>query len=225
MKNLHKTCLLLLIIISTNYAFTFAQDDQKAFKEGDKVLSATISGGGSANGYGHITPSLVFDYGLKGTKGIVSIGGILSHTQRTIYGNTYGYVLTPENNIYNYSRDLGDSKVQSVLAGLRIGLHYSTRHFDFYTGAMVGYQKTFVSSRENTLEKYKITPESKFFALNYPPANSVLVESQRRTVPAYNYNELIFAPYIGARYYFTQKVGLNLELDQYAGKAGLSFKF
>jgi hypothetical protein len=225
MKKLHKLSILTIAVFCTNYGSALAQDEQKAFNEGDKVLSATISGGGSANGYGHITPSLVFDYGLKGTKGIVSIGAILSHTQRTIYGNTYGYVLTPENNIYNYSKDLEDSKVQSVLAGLRIGLHYSTRRFDFYTGTMVGYQKTFVSSRENTLEKYKITPESKFFALDYPPANSVLVESQRRTVPAYNYNELIFAPYIGARYYFTQKVGLNLEFDQYTGKAGLSFKF
>jgi hypothetical protein len=225
MKKLFRFSILTITILCANYFSTLAQGEQKAFQEGDKVLSATISGGGSANGYGHITPSLVFDYGIKSTNGIVSIGGILSHTQRTIYGMTYGYILTPENDVYNYSKDLGDSKVQSALAGLRIGLHYSTRWFDFYTGAMVGYQKTFVSSRENILEKYRMTPESKFFALNYPPSNSVLVESQKKTVAGYNYNELIFAPYIGVRYYFTKKVGLNLELDQYTGKAGLSFKF
>jgi hypothetical protein len=225
MKKLFRFSILTVTVICVNYFSTMAQGEQKAFNEGDKVLSATISGGGSAQGYGHITPSLVFDYGLKGTKGIVSIGGILSYTQRTVYGRSYGYILTPENDIYNYSRDLEDSKSQSILAGLRVGLHYSTRRLDFYAGAIIGLQKTFVSSRENILEKYKMTPESRFLSLNYPPNNSTLIGSQTSTEKAYSYNDVVFAPYIGARYYFTKKVALNLELDQYSGKAGLSFKF
>ena len=63
MKKLFKFSILAIIIVCANYGSTIAQDEQKAFKESDKILSVGISGRGSSLGYSKLTPSISFDYG------------------------------------------------------------------------------------------------------------------------------------------------------------------
>ncbi|MCU0470696.1 MAG: hypothetical protein MUF58_19080, partial [Arcicella sp.] len=66
---------LTMVIIGMNQGMAFAQEEKKAFDEGDKIISIGVSNGinnilsTSINqGYYRpaFTPSVTFDYGLKG---------------------------------------------------------------------------------------------------------------------------------------------------------------
>ena len=230
MQNLCKLSILTIIVLSANYGSTYAQDEQKAFKEGDKVFSIGISGGFGSSGYSNSTPSISFDYGLKGTRGIVSLGGFASYSN-TNFGNFRGGIssLYPYNN-QPISRDSMNYSItnhskynqHTVIAGLRLGLHYSTRKWDLYAGALIGYQLSFTDSRTQTTDYYKgILSQIGGFT----QVDGKFLKSETNTSPAYNYGKMILSPYIGAKYYLTKKVSLNLEIGQHTGNIGIGFKF
>jgi hypothetical protein len=239
MKNLLKTCFLSFAFLGINYASTFAQDEQKAFKEGDKVFTFGL-GFGSETPLSSITrhspmnfskgnetigftPSIAFDYGLKGTRGLVSIGGFLSYSQRVApIDGGYGF------NIYNASpynvgqnddytiTKLEGLKSHTLTAGLRFGLHYSTRKLDFYAGTMIGFQKVITESKAGELTYYQGNPNN---------GSSLPAGVKKLTYLDYSLEEFIIKPYVGVRYYVSPKIGLNIEAEQLKGRVGLSFKF
>jgi hypothetical protein len=220
MQNLLKLSILTIMFLCANYFSTMAQDEQKAFKEGDKVLSIGYSGAWSSSGYGRATPSLSFDYGVKGTRGIVSIGGFLSYSNSTHqYSNSFG-----NGGFYNpsdtttYYGSYTNLKKQSITAGLRVGLHYSTRKWDLYAGAMIGYQFTLSENHQLFTTSYKNDPNSQ------SPTTSTTSTNYSRT-PTYQPDNIILSPYVGAKYYVTKKVSLNLEVGQHTGNIGIGFKF
>ena len=220
MKKLFKFSILTITIIYADYGSTFAQDEQKAFKEGDKVISVGISGGGNSSRYSSLTPTISFDYGLKGTRGIVSIGGLLSYSNSNFYtyfnGYSSSYGLNNPDTITRITNNYSFGKQHTFTTGLRLGLHYSTRKWDLYAGALVGYSRTIRDAYELKTVVYKGVPS---------PTNNQPISSEIVTIPTNGYGKMIFNPYIGARYYFTKKVAINLEASQYTGNIGLSFKF
>ena len=212
-----------MIFLCTNYGSMYAQDERKAFQEGDRVLTIGLSRAGSGV-YGFnsaLRPTITFDYGLKGTNGIFSIGGFASYYTSTSTnrsnGNTKGYYGgsgIPKDSIYGFSS--GDGAVyQRIALGIRFGLHYSTRKWDLYGGLVIGYEHTITKSNDYLIEYYKISP------------TSVLVPVGTEEVKGieYNSNQFIFSPYVGARYYVTKKISLNIEVGQHTGHGGIGFKF
>jgi len=230
MQNLRKPFIirlayLTMAIICTNYVSILAQDEQKAFKEGDKTLSVGVSGGAGSFGYSQVTPSISFDYGLPGTRGIVSLGGFFSYSQvKNPYGSSYPSYSNTDS-LYTIYKNVGDQRRQTFTAGLRFGLHYATRKWDLYAGAMVGYQKTFVDEYSNTVEQYKGSPSTIPPSYGILPADARLINKGTVTQQGYNAGQMIFSPYVGAKYYVTKKVSLNLEVGQYTGNVGIGFKF
>jgi hypothetical protein len=236
MKKLHKLSILIITVICANYGSTFAQEEQKAFKEGDKIISIGIGpgnetiyptyGGGFGSGFGsystynqRVTPSISFDYGLKGTRGIVSIGGFVSYSYYNLGGMGIGFLNNNPDSLYTNFKGF-ENKSHSITAGLRFALHYSTRKWDLYAGTLVGYHSYIVESRSGTIDYYKGN-----FTGGFPLPNATPVKSESLSIQGYNQNKFILSPYVGARYYVTKKVALNLEAGQYTGNVGLSFKF
>jgi hypothetical protein len=227
MQNLRKLSVLTITFLCANYFSTMAQDEQKAFNEGDKVLSIGISGGGGSSGYSKLTPSISFDYGLKGTRGIVSIGGFLSYSN-TNYGNwnsnVYQYFnqpITKDSMNYSIVSSSGFNQY-TFTAGIRLGLHYSTRKWDLYAGALIGYRTSFTNSRTQTADTYRGILSQ---IGGYPQTDGKLLKSETTTIPGYSYGQTILSPYVGARYYVIPKVSINLELGQDTGNIGIGFKF
>jgi hypothetical protein len=219
----HLVCVT-MIFFCANYGSVYAQGERKAFEEGDKVLSVGISGGNSSLIYSRITPSISFDYGLKGTRGIVSIGGFASYSQTNSgddFSSYYNYSFGSgiQDSLYTISKGF-KYKNQILMTGLRIGLHYAVRKWDLYAGAMISYQRIIRESTSGTNEFYK-----GIFSGGYWPINGTLLKTEQVEGQSFSNGKMIFSPYIGARYYLTKKVALNLELGQYTGNAGLSFKF
>jgi hypothetical protein len=242
MQNLRKLLFirlayLTMAIICANYGSILAQEEQKAFKEGDKILSIGVGLGGesplsnsfqrmgfysglygvSEGKYPSFTPSISFDYGLKGTRDIVSIGGFASYSQRTspssIYASgNHNYVLG-QDSIYSYL-NLKGLRSHTFTVGIRLALHYSTKKWDLYGGTMLGYQKTFTESEAGSEVFYKKNNGS-----------GIPVGTTTFTYPNYGQEQFIFSPYIGARYYVTKKVAFNIEAEQSKGRIGLSYKF
>jgi hypothetical protein len=237
MQNLLKLSILTITFFCANYFSTMAQDEQKAFKEGDKVISIGIAGGFGSSGYSKLTPSISFDYGLKGTRGIVSIGGFLSYSNSTSqysnqfssgYGGSYGggyggsyfgggFGYNPSDTTTHYT-SYSNLKKQSITAGIRLGLHYSTRKWDLYAGAMIGYQFTLSETNQFSTTTYKYEPNAQ-----YPSINTTSTSYPRS--PSFHPDNIILSPYAGARYYVTKKVSLNLEVGQHTGNIGIGFKF
>jgi hypothetical protein len=232
MQNLRKLSILTITFLFANYGSTFAQDEQKAFKEGDMVLSIGIGPGNESKyptfgGFGsgsyfsgnnsRITPSISFDYGLKGTRGIVSIGGFASYSYYNLEGMGSSFLTTNPDSIYTNLKGF-EYKTHSITVGLRFALHYSTRKWDLYAGTLIGYHSFMIESRSGTVDYYKGFP-------SYLQPNSTPIKSEQLTIQGYSQNQLILSPYIGARYYVTKKVALNLEVGQYTGNVGVSFKF
>ena len=222
MKKLSKLSILTITILSANYGSIFAQDEQKAFKEGDKILSIGIGGGFGSSRYSKLTPSISFDYGLKGTRGIVSVGGFMSYSQSNSgsdFGSYYNYGFEGQDSLYSVSTGF-KYKNHSLTAGLRVGLHYATRKWDLYAGAMIGYQRIIRESTGGTNEFYK----GKYLG-GFPPTNGTLLRTEQVAASSFSNGNVILSPYVGARYYVTKKVAINLEAGQYTGSVGLSFKF
>ncbi len=222
MQNLRKLSVLTITFLCANYFSTLAQDEQKAFKEGDKVLSVGISGGGGSLGYSKLTPSISFDYGLKGTRGIVSLGGFLSYSSSNFPGFTnnlsssyyYPNFGLPRDSIYTINRG-GGTLNHTFTAGIRLGLHYSTRKWDLYAGALLGYQNSSTKTNDYSMEYYK----------GFPTSTSLPVRTEEGKGQNFSSTQFILSPYVGARYYVTKKISLNLEIGQHTGNAGIGFKF
>lgn len=220
MKKLFRLSILTITVLCANYFSTLAQDEQKAFNEGDKILSVGVSAGGSSSGYSRLTPSISFDYGLKGTRGIVSVGGFLSYSNSNTYtyynGFSSSYGINKPDTITRITNSFNSPKQHSITAGLRLGLHYSTRKWDLYAGAMIGYNRNIRDAYEYQTDVYKGIPSN----INNRP-----FKTETTSVNASGYSQLIFSPYVGARYFVTKKVAINLELGQHTGNIGVGFKF
>ncbi len=224
MKKLHKLSILTIAVLCANYGSALAQDEQKAFKEGDKIISVGIGGGSSSSGYSKLTPSVSFDYGLKGTRGIVSIGGFLGYNSsnsqnyisnsRPFSGGGFGGFPSDTGTYYSLKSDY---KVQTLTAGLRIGLHYSTRKWDLYAGTMLGYKTTLAESNSYITTTYRLN--------NNPFTFADKIGESSVTYKLRTNGQFIFSPYVGARYYVTQKISLNIEAGQHTGNIGIGFKF
>jgi hypothetical protein len=204
-----------MFIISANYGSTFAQGERKAFEEGDKIISIGINRGGALAGNTNYAPTISFDYGLKGTRGIVSIGGFFSYSNTPYLNNRQGIQGSEQDSTYIFLKGIGNLNTETYTAGLRLGLHYSTRKWDLYGGALIGFQKRRWESGRTQLDYYKGTyPNLKFVKTEYEDSKSYG-----------NSGEVIFSPYLGVRYYFTNKVGIYLEAHPTTLSTGLSFKF
>jgi hypothetical protein len=230
MQNLRKLSILTIAIICTNYFSTMAQEERKAFEEGDKVISIGVSGGsiGSIlsgilnNSYNtqKFSPAISFDYGLKGTRGLLSIGGFASYSRSNISGYNsfggYGYIVNSPSDTLFVSSNFGGLKISNFTAGIRLGIHYSTRKWDLYAGAMIGNRTTISEYGKSISEYYKGT-------LQFPNQQLIKTDvNEPRTITNSTY---FISPYSGARYYVTKKVSLNLEVGQFTGNVGLGFKF
>ncbi len=214
MKNLFKTCLFLISISCLNYVSIFAQDEHKAFKEGDKIISIGINRGGTLSGNTNFAPTISYDYGLKGTRGIVSIGGFFSYSKTPYASNRSGSQANDLDSTYSLHEGIGGSNRQTFTAGLRLGLHYSFRKLDLYAGALIGFQKRCVESDITKTDFYKGI---------YP--NAKLLRTEYNTPQTYCDGQFVFSPYVGARYYITKKVGIYLEAAPTTLSTGLSYKF
>jgi hypothetical protein len=211
---------LTMIFFCANYGSMYAQGERKAFEEGDKILTFGLSGaGGGVRGFNSaLRPTITFDYGLKGTNGIVSIGGFASYfASNSIYNpyGTYGSGI-PGDSIYGLPKGDGNRAVYQRLSfGMRFALHYSTRKWDLYGGVMVGYEHTATKSNDYSIALYKILPNSTSIPFGTEEVKGV----------KYNSGQFLFSPYVGARYYLTKKVSLNVEVGQHTGHVGIGFKF
>jgi hypothetical protein len=128
----------LMLILSIGYK---ASSQEKAFNEGDKILTIGVSGGYSG-GYNRfqgilLRPSVTYDYFLKKAKGIISLGAYL---------NFYS-----KKNEMEYSYDNGLNELiktsyttRNFSTGLRLGIHYPFIHhnFDVYGGLALGLSST-----------------------------------------------------------------------------------
>lgn len=240
MQKSHKLFIFTITVLCANYGSTFAQEEQKAFKEGDKIFTFGL-GFGSETPLSSITrhsplnfskgnetigftPSIAFDYGLKANKGFVlSVGGFLSYSQRTApidggYGlNAYNNYPTniPKDSIYSILK-LKGLKSHTLTAGIRLGIHYSTRKWDLYGGTMIGFQKVITESNAGEQTYHKVNP---YMGDYYQIGVSKFVYLD------YSLEQIVINPYVGVRYFISPKVALNLEAEQRKGRIGLSFKF
>jgi hypothetical protein len=221
---------LTMIFFCANYGSMYAQGERKAFEEGDKILTFGLSGAGSG-GYGinyynlqsALRPTITFDYGLKGTNGIVSIGGFASYSSSKSssfsniyanYPNPYLGFGFPKDSIYAISQG-GGATNQTFTVGVRLGLHYSTRKWDLYAGALLGYQYSSTQTNDYSMEYYK----------GFPTSNSLPIRTEEGKGQNLSSKQFILSPYVGARYYITPKISLNVEVGQHTGHAGIGFKF
>ena len=218
-----------MIFFCANYGSMYAQGERKAFQEGDRILTIGLSGaGGTGYGYGYIQytgntlkPTITFDYGLKGTNGIVSIGGFASYASGISTGlsSIYNYPYYPN---FGSQRDSitvslrgGGSSTQTFTAGIRLGLHYSTRRWDLYAGALIGYQYSSTKSNDYSVEYYK----------GFPTSASSPIRTEEGKGRTFSSQQFLLSPYVGARYYVTKKISLNIEVGQHTGHGGIGFKF
>jgi hypothetical protein len=88
---------------------------------------------------------------LKGTRGIVSIGGFMSYSQNNLGSDvgSYIYGLERQDSLYLISTGF-KYRIHTLTAGLRVGLHYATRKWDLYAGTMIGYQRIVRASTSGT---------------------------------------------------------------------------
>ena len=193
---------LTMAIICTNYVSILAQDEQKAFKEGDKILSVGIGGGNMQDiGYGQATGikgaiGIAYEEAIKGTNGILSIGG---------FGNfkTSSQNFLADKAIFPYY-DTYTKKVDEISGGIKFGIHYATRKLDLYGGLKIGGSYAYLHD-----DSYGIRPN--------------VIIGYENSLDKLN---LLINPYIGARYYFTNKLGLQFEIDNRKHTTiGVVFKF
>ena len=225
------TCVI-MIFLCANYGSIFAQDGQKAFNEGDKVISIGLSNGmiealvGGIPNYTYrnaLTPSVTFDYGLKGTRGIFSIGGFASYSKDKLAGYDEHNSLRGTNGSYNLGNDglytiskREDVNTSVFTVGVRFGLHYSTRKWDLYGGLMIGDRTTISQGGKWTTEHYEGNQQNPYVKL---------IKTDETDLFNRKSSTFFVSPYVGARYYVSKKVSLNLEIGQYTGNVGLGFKF
>lgn len=213
MQNLRRLTTLTITFLCANYFSTLAQDEQKAFKEGDKIISIGINRGGTLSGNTNFAPTINYDYGLKGTRGIVSVGGFFSYSKTPFASNRNGSSGDERDSTIILYKGIGGYDRQTFTVGLRLGLHYSTRKFDLYGGTLIGFQKVCTESDMTKIDYYKGT---------FP--NTKLIKTEYDTPQTYCHGQFIFNPYVGARYYVTKKVGIYLEAAPNTVSTGLSFK-
>ncbi|MES2517677.1 MAG: hypothetical protein V4585_06195 [Bacteroidota bacterium] len=216
---------LIMFFLCANYGSILAQDEQKAFKEGDKIISFGVTNGvnevissGIPNGFyrSAFTPSVTFDYGLKGTRGLLSIGGFASFsTDKIKFGQSSGgYSISPDG--YYTTSKIDDIKSATFTTGIRLGIHYATRKWDFYGGLLLGTRITSTEGGTFTTNYYQGTAENPF---------NKFVKTGSTEILQKNTTNFFLSPYVGAKYYVTKKVSLNIEAGQYTGNVGLGFKF
>ena len=232
MPNLRKLSILTITVICANSFSIMAQDEQKAFNEGDKVITIGVSNGmigalaGGIPNYTYrntFTPSVTVDYGVKGTRGIFSIGAFSSfsrerfagYDEHNYFGGTNGGYILGNDGLYTISKR-EDLNTNVFTLGVRFGLHYSTRKWDLYGGLMIGDRTTISEGGKWSTEHYEGTLQNPY---------SKLVKTDETNLFNRKSSTFFVSPYVGAKYYFTKKLSLNLEVGQYTGNVGLGFKF
>lgn len=196
MQNLRKLSVLIIMVLCANYGSTLAQCEQKAFKEGDKILSIGIGAG-----YGQTigiqgAMGIAFEKAIKGTNGILSIGGFANF-------NSSSQNFLADKSIFPYYITYS-AKVNEFSGGVKFGIHYATRKLDLYGGLMLGGGYAYL--RDGS---YGIKPEIPLGCGNTLDKLKLLVN-----------------PYFGTRYYLSNKVGLHFEVDsKKQSTIGISFKF
>jgi hypothetical protein len=187
----------LLLILSVCYK---ASSQEQAFNEGDRILTVGVSGGYSKYQGSLMRPSMTFDYGLKGTNGLLSLGVYGSYFSKTyLYGNedllVSGY----------YSK----YKQTDFSLGARLAIHYPYLHkkIDFYAGLGLGINKVITSDYSSK----SIDSNGKVV---------VLGEFLGSTV-----NTLEALPFAGFRYNISKTINLNLEATHKSVSVGLGVKF
>ncbi len=176
---------------------TKSQED-RVFGEGDRILTIGAIGTTTKFERSLIKPSITFDYGLKKTNGILSIG---------FYANYASYF---NQKIILSAGLINESFYQEDIAGgLRLGFHYVCVHkkLDLYGGLGIGVNNSHAS--EYSLKK-----------IDDRGNISDLV-----TIPEDNLTTLQFTPLFGFRSYLSRKMSLNLEAAESYFSMGLGVKF
>jgi len=122
MQNLFKLSILTITVVCANYGSAFTQDEQKAFKEGDKILSIGIGGGYGQNIGIQGTMGVAYEKAIKGTNGILSVGGFTNFTTSS------QKFLADKSNFPYYNTYA--AKVNEFSGGVKLGIHYATRKWD-----------------------------------------------------------------------------------------------
>jgi hypothetical protein len=172
-----------LLILSSYSYFSQAQNFEKAFKEGDKIIGLNTNIGwdrysGFPKGFG-----INYDQAIKGTNGILSIGGFAYYKRQIIPG--YKADTTIGNIIYGSQDYSIKNKIENYGLGISIAAHYAVKRWDFYGGLRIGVD----NQRYNFYDTYT-----------------------NRIVKGSNFEPMII-PYSGARYYMNKSVSLQLEYD------------
>ena len=185
-----------MIFFCTNYGSMYAQGERKAFQEGDKIVSLTFSGGGGGFTGFHGAMGASYETAIKGTRDILSIGGFANYSS----GNQVFLNRLPTSGFDTYY-----ARVNELSAGIRIGAHYATRKWDLYGGIMVG-------------ASYGFRPDGLANSGDF----STLRPLYQNPLDKFNIN---VDPYVGARYYVTKRVGLQLETTGKQTTFGIVIKF
>jgi hypothetical protein len=59
----------------------------------------------------------------------------------------------------------------------------------------------------------------------YPNSTSIPIKDDFIYFQSMNNGQFILSPYVGAKYYVTKKISLNIEAGQQTGSIGIGFKF
>jgi len=178
-----------------------------AFGKGTNVINLGVGIGGDYTYFGSgysSTPNIVLSYenGTFGNvgPGTISLGGLLSYK-----GISYDYTEPYSGYTYNQNWNY-------YIIGFRSAYHWnftSNDHFDPYVGLMLAYYDI----------SYKYTTNDPYYNQAYDPYYA----SYSNTYSSY----VAFSLYLGARYYFSNSVGVWAELGYgYSTLSlGVSFKF
>ena len=187
----------LLLILSIGYK---ASSQEQAFNEGDRILTLGVSGGYSKYQGSLLRPSITFDYGLKGTNGLLSLG---------FYGSYFSKSYQHGHEDLQVSGFYSNYKQTDFSLGARLAIHYPYLHkkIDVYAGLGLGINK--VSTRD-------------YSSRRLDASGNVIVLGEFSN---YTVNSLEALPFAGFRYNISKTINLNLEATHKALSIGFGVKF
>jgi hypothetical protein len=196
MKNIILS-LSILLLLSIGYKAT---SQEQAFNEGDRILTIGVSGGYSKYQGSLLRPSMTFDYGLKGTNGLLSVG---------VYGSYFSKSYQFGNEDLMASGYYAKYKQTDFSSSVRLAIHYPFLHkkIDVYAGLGLGINKA-------------ITRDYSSKRLDANGNIIVLEEFSNSTV-----NTLEALPFAGFRYNILKNINLNLEATHKSLSVGFGVKF
>ncbi len=177
-----------------------ATSQEQAFNEGDKILTIGVSGGYSKYQGSLFRPSMTFDYGLKSTNGLLSLG---------VYGSYFSKSYQHGDEDILVSGYYSKYKQTDFSVGARLAIHYPYLHkkIDFYAGLGLGINRTITSD----YSAKRLDSNGKIVVLAEFPGSTV--------------NSLESLPFAGFRYNILKNINLNLEATHKSLSVGLGVKF